>query len=101
MSGIKDLVEKLIQENPIMIFSKSYCPYCKKAKETIEGLRKKYKAFEIDEADNGSAIQDYLKEKTSQRTVPNIFIDGKHVGGCDSLLAAKDDGSLEKMIANL
>lgn len=48
--------------------------------------------------DNGSAIQQYLLEKTGQRTVPNIFINQKHLGGCDSLVAAKSNGSLKSLL---
>ncbi|CAG8451228.1 10573_t:CDS:2 [Funneliformis mosseae] len=99
--GVKDLVEKLIKENPIMIFSKSYCPYCKRAKGVLESLNKNYEAIELDTESEGSDIQKYLKEKTKQNTVPNIFIGGQHVGGCDDLLAAKENGSLNKMIAAL
>jgi glutaredoxin 3 len=47
---------------------------------------------------NGAAIQQYLAEKTGQRTVPNIFINQKHIGGCDDLLAAKANGSLQKLL---
>ncbi|RGB37388.1 glutaredoxin-1 [Rhizophagus diaphanus] len=101
MSQIKDRVEKLIQTNPVMMFSKSFCPYCKKAKATLKELNVEPGICELDEDSEGKAIQDYLKEKTSQNTVPNIFIKGQHVGGCDDLLAAKDNGSLSKMIAAL
>ncbi|CAI2162368.1 7375_t:CDS:10 [Funneliformis geosporum] len=98
---LKAFKKKLIAENPIMIFSKSYCPYCKKAKEIIKKLNKSYEAIELDIKSDGPAIQDYLAKKTQQRTVPNIFIGGKHVGGCDNLLAAESNGSLNQMIATL
>ena len=39
-----------------------------------------------------------LKELTGQETVPNIFINGKHVGGCDSTIAAHSRGDLSRMI---
>jgi len=48
---------------------------------------------------NGAAIQDYLQQKTGQRTVPNIFINQKHIGGCDDLLAAERSGALQKALA--
>lgn len=48
---------------------------------------------------NGAAIQDYLHQKTGQRTVPNIFINQKHIGGCDDLLAAERSGALQKALA--
>lgn len=48
---------------------------------------------------DGAAIQDYLQQKTGQRTVPNIFINQKHIGGCDDLLSAERSGSLQKALA--
>lgn len=56
-------------------------------------------AIELDNEDQGAAIQQYLHDKTGQRTVPNIFIAGQHVGGCDSLFAAKANGSIKKLLA--
>ena len=48
---------------------------------------------------NGAAIQDYLQKKSGQRTVPNIFINQEHIGGCDDLFAAKSSGKLDKLLA--
>ena len=48
---------------------------------------------------NGAAIQDYLQKKSGQRTVPNIFINEEHIGGCDDLFAAKSSGKLDKLLA--
>ncbi len=74
----------------------------------------------LDELDEGSAIQDYLAEKTGQRTVPNIFIsefcptaasmflvssvpyetpDQKHVGGCDSVVSLDSQGKLASLVS--
>ncbi|KAI0081112.1 glutaredoxin-domain-containing protein [Panus rudis PR-1116 ss-1] len=72
----KDLVEKTIADNKIAIFSKSYCPYCRRAKAllTSEFPDAQTAILELDEMDEGSEIQNYLHQKTGQRTVPNIFI---------------------------
>ncbi|RUS16114.1 glutaredoxin-1 [Endogone sp. FLAS-F59071] len=99
MASPKDIVEKHINDNFIVVFSKSYCPYCRKAKATLTELGQQYFAIELDEIENGNDIQQYLAQKTSQRTVPNIFIREQHVGGCDDLLAKKSDGTLEKLLA--
>ncbi|KAF9428189.1 thioredoxin reductase [Entomortierella beljakovae] len=96
--SIKAMVERLIRENRIMLFAKSYCPHCKNAKRlfTEDGL--KFKTFEIDLEDNGPEVQDYLLKKSGQRTVPNIFVNTKHLGGNTDLIAAREDGRLEKML---
>ncbi|KAI9009504.1 glutaredoxin-1 [Gaertneriomyces semiglobifer] len=98
MAAAKDLVEKAIKENHVMVFSKSYCPYCQKAKRLLDSLNVKYVAWELDTRNDGQAIQDYLKEKTGQRTVPNIFINGTHVGGSDDLHAAQSSGKLKQLL---
>ena len=65
-----DFVERMIAENKVMVFSKSYCPFCKMAKDALKstGL-KDYTVEELDNRDDGDAIQDYLRSKTGSRTV--------------------------------
>jgi glutaredoxin 3 len=55
--------------------------------------------IELDEVEDGDAIQAYLAQKTGQRTVPNIFIKQQHIGGCDDLLRIKASGQLQKLLA--
>jgi len=97
MSSPKQLVESAIADNKVVIFSKSWCPYCKKAKGVLAGDSPKI--FELDELEEGSEIQNYLLEKTGQRTVPNIFIGQKHVGGSDDLGRLQASGQLTKLLA--
>ena len=49
-------------------------------------------------SDNGSVIQDKLKERTGQRTVPNIFIQGNHIGGADATMKLHQEGKLMNLI---
>jgi glutaredoxin 3 len=60
-----------------------------------------YKAFELNQMSDGSAIQQYLAQKTGQRTVPNIFINKEHVGGCDDLHEAQASGKLKQMLSKI
>ncbi|PWY99212.1 glutaredoxin [Testicularia cyperi] len=98
----KQAAEKLISEHLVAIFSKSYCPYCSQAKSVIAKLGLDPAKVGILELDNmgseGSDIQAYLAEKTSQRTVPNIFINQKHLGGCSDLLNAQSQGKLDQLL---
>lgn len=82
-----------------MVFSKSYCPFCTKAKEALTKLNVQFEVLELDVVKDGDKIQNALEEMTKQRTVPNIFVKGQHVGGCDATLAKIADGSLQKMLA--
>lgn len=57
-----------------------------------------YFKFVSSTTDNGPAVQEVLKDVTKQGTVPNVFVNGEHVGGCDSTLAAFSNGKLAQMI---
>ncbi|KAF9971491.1 glutaredoxin, partial [Actinomortierella ambigua] len=85
----------------VVVFSKTYCPYCTRAKNALKELGVQMTVVELDEDNEGAAIQNYLQEKTGQRTVPNIFIGQEHVGGCDDLLKLKSSGELQKRLAKL
>ena len=47
---------------------------------------------------NGGQIQDKLQEVSGQRTVPNIYINGKHIGGCDNLTSLHKAGKLKPLL---
>ncbi|NXF43151.1 TRXR3 reductase, partial [Oceanites oceanicus] len=98
--GLKLRVRSLIASHRVMIFSKSYCPYCNKVKELFRSMRVEYYALELDVTADGPSIQQVLAELTNQRTVPNVFVNGTHIGGCDSTYQAYQDGSLQKLLGD-
>lgn len=75
---------------PVIIFSKSYCPYSKAAKGI---LLEKYTiepapyVVELDKHPLGVRIQDRLGEMTGRRTVPNVMVYGQSIGGGDEVAA--------------
>lgn len=73
------------------MFSKSYCPYCNSTKKLLNEAGAKYYAIELDQVDDGNDIQAALQEISGQRTVPNIFIAKKHIGGNSDLQAKKSE----------
>ena len=76
-----DVVEQNIKSSAIMIFSKSYCPFCNKVKQMFKDKGLEFKAIELDEMGQiGINIQAALLQKTGQKTVPSVFLDGKHIG---------------------
>ena len=95
---IAALVDTKIDENPVIVWSKSYCPFCVKAKAALDKMDVKYLAIEIDRMTEEKDIQNALETKTGQRTVPNVFVDGKHVGGCDVTLGEIKSGALQKRL---
>ncbi|KAJ7510511.1 glutaredoxin, partial [Mycena galericulata] len=96
----RNLNQKTIADNKITIFSRSWCPYCKRAKALFaeEFPDEKALVLELDERDDGDAIQDYLATKTGQTSVPNIFVNQKQVGGNDKAQAAFKSGELQALI---
>lgn len=81
------------------IFSKSYCPFCKKTKALFDSLGQSFCATELDLTADGAAIQAVLLEMTKQRTVPSVFVRGQHLGGNDDVQALAKSGELKKLLA--
>ncbi|KAL2175217.1 thioredoxin-like protein [Thermothelomyces heterothallicus CBS 202.75] len=102
MEAAQKKAQQLIDENAVMVFSKSYCPYCTRTKQILDGLNAKYKAIELNLLDDGADIQNALLNLTGQRTVPNIFIGRNHIGGNSDLEEVsrngKDGKSLEELL---
>ncbi|KAK8147806.1 hypothetical protein MY1884_005874 [Beauveria asiatica] len=90
--------QKLIDENPVMVFSKSYCPYCKATKSLLSSLDANAKVVELDEEADGSALQDALEEISGQRTVPNVYIAKKHIGGNSDVQSLSSSGKLKALL---
>jgi glutaredoxin len=89
-----NLVKDKIANNKVMIFSKSYCPYCERVKALFTSLKVPFTALELDEIENGPAIQNALKDLTGGTTVPRVFIKGEHIGGNDDTQELHRSGGL-------
>ncbi|KAI9592332.1 thioredoxin-like protein [Syncephalis fuscata] len=100
MTAIKQLVQRAIHGNKVVVFSKSWCPYCSRAKEIFQREKEAAMAVELNQTEGGADIQAYLEHITGQRTVPNIFIGGKHIGGCSDLEGLQSSGQLHKLLAD-
>ena len=81
----------------VEIYTKGYCPYCARAKALLDDIRQSYTEFKVDE-------QPELREQMIERanggyTVPQIFIDGQHIGGCDDMMALEHKKELDSLLA--
>lgn len=94
MSQVIDDTLKLA-DNGVVLFSKSYCPYCRKAKRALKGINITPVVVELDERDDGKAIQEALLERTGQRTVPSAWFAGRHIGGSEDVVAGIGSGLFE------
>uniref|UniRef100_A0A3Q4HCF7 Thioredoxin reductase 3 n=1 Tax=Neolamprologus brichardi TaxID=32507 RepID=A0A3Q4HCF7_NEOBR len=96
-SGKKELksqIQELIDSNQVIVFSKSYCPFCVKVKDLFKELQVECNVVELDLMDNGTSYQEMLLEMTGQKTVPNVFINKKHIGGCDKTLQVSNESQI-------
>lgn len=99
-------ITELTTKHPVVVFSKSYCPHCTSAKDLVRSasfsslLPSPESVFvsELDQVENGQLLQDTLQQMTGQRTVPNVFVNGGHLGGNDSLQAAWRSGELKQAL---
>ncbi len=81
----------------IEIYTQPWCPYCVRAKALLE---RKGVAFQEIEARPGTPERDESERRSGGRTsVPQIFIDGRHIGGSDELAALDRQGRLDSLLA--
>ena len=70
-----------------MVFAKSYCPHCKKAKALLTDGGVPFKAIDMDTVPGGEELHAALKQYSGQTSVPNVYVAGKHIGGNDDIHA--------------
>ncbi|KAJ8640189.1 hypothetical protein MRB53_016883 [Persea americana] len=70
--------------------------YSLRAKRVFSELSEKPFVVELDLRDDGSEIQDILLDLVGKRTVPQVFVNGEHIGGSDETLKALANGQLQK-----
>uniref|UniRef100_A0A4W2FL67 Thioredoxin reductase 3 n=1 Tax=Bos indicus x Bos taurus TaxID=30522 RepID=A0A4W2FL67_BOBOX len=88
----------LIEGHRVVIFSKTYCPHSTRVKELFSSLGVDCNILELDQVDEGAGVQEALSEITSQRTVPSVFVNRVHVGGCDHTFQAHQSGLLQQLL---
>lgn len=81
----------------VVIYTTGYCPYCVKARELLDRKKVIYTDIRVD-------LQPELREemirKSGRRTVPQIFINGQAIGGCDDLYTLEAQGTLNELLKN-
>ena len=81
----------------IEIYTKAFCPYCSRAKALLESKGAAYDEFDI--TMDTAKRKEMLERSGGRSTVPQIFIDGKHIGGSDDLAALDRQGGLDPLLA--
>lgn len=79
----------------IVIYSSNHCPYCDRAKQLFDQKGAKYTEIRVD---LDPKEREVMMERSGRRTVPQIFIDDQHIGGCDDLMALAMAGKLDMLL---
>lgn len=86
-----------MQSPPVRIYSTSFCSYCERARNLLARKGIEYTEIKVDEDPEQRA--EMLRLSGGRRTVPQIFIGERHVGGYDELYALERRGELDSLLA--
>lgn len=84
------------QKAKIEIYTWDHCPYCQKAIALLDKKSVKYIRYRID--GDETAREKMAARANGKKSVPQVFIDDKHIGGCDDTHALDEKGELDKLI---
>ena len=79
----------------VLVYTTGWCPYCQRARGL---LTKKGIAYREIDVDDDAKLREEMIARSGKRSVPQIFIGDKHVGGCDDLYALDDSGELDRLL---
>lgn len=82
----------------IEVYSGDYCPYCVRAKALLAQRGLEFTEYNVQSEPEKRT--EMAKRAPGARTIPQIFINDRHVGGCDDLYALDRKGELDKWVAN-
>jgi glutaredoxin 3 len=85
--------------NDIVMYSTAWCGYCQRARNLLERKGAAFREIKVDEDPQQRELM--LQKSGGRRTVPQIFIADRHVGGYDDLAALDRAGELDKLLAQL
>ena len=80
----------------IEVYVKTFCPYCIRARHLLDGKGIAYDVYVI--GFDGAKREEMIQRAKGRTTVPQIFIDDQHIGGCDELMALERAGRLDALL---
>lgn len=81
----------------VEIYTKTFCGFCVRARHLLEAKGVKFEEYVID--GGGPKREEMIQRANGRTTVPQIFIDGRHVGGCNDLYDLEREGKLNELLA--
>lgn len=79
----------------VIIYSAANCSYCQQAKALLDRKQVQYTEIKVDEKPE---LRDEMVARSGRKTVPQIFINDQHIGGCDDLYALDRAGKLDPLL---
>ncbi len=101
--GATAFVERVVRDEPVVVFALEWCEFCWAVRKLFTKLGIAYQSVDLDsvayqEGDLGVKIRAALKDRIGSPTIPQVFIGGRHVGGCTELFNAMADGSMQQLL---
>jgi len=95
------MFDPILDGHDVVVFGKSYCTYSAKLLFALRGALIPFGVIEVDHRPDGLSVQVWLKSKseTQMSTMPQVFVKGQHIGGCDDTLAELESGRLKERLA--
>ena len=81
----------------VEIYTRDFCPYCTRAKALLDAKGVAYSEYDV--GMGGPKKAEMIERAGGRATVPQIFIDGHHIGGCDDIVALDGAGRLDALLA--
>jgi len=100
-ADLSESIQQTIAADKVVIYSKSWCPYCTQCKALFDEMSQPYTVVELDQRDDGEQLQAALLTMTQQRTVPSVFVSGQHIGGNDDTQQAARSGRLAELLGTM
>ena len=88
----------MAKSNDIVIYTWDHCPYCKKALGLLNAKGLEFQQIKLD-GDEAAREEMSKKTKGNRKSVPQIFIAGESIGGCDDLHTLEASGELDKLVS--
>ena len=86
----------MVRMPQVEIYTTSWCPFCRRALALLDGKGLPYTNIDVEE---GPGLKQAMQKRAGGRkTVPQVFINNRHVGGCDELQALDYSGELDRLL---
>jgi cysteine synthase A len=101
------MVDEILAQarQPVVLFALEWCEFCWSVRKLLTALDVPYRSVDLDsvayqDGNLGGRLRAVLAKRTGQRTIPQLFIGGLHLGGCNDTFAAYRDGGLKRLLAS-